>query len=221
MANLSKPITHGLLAVASVGAILTLSESAKAFTYGQWQTDPTLTIVSGDKTFSNFSFSNSNFEATDTVTVQRVGDFYQLTYNAIPGADSNPLTVSGSMSYTVTIGQNFTNVLDLAGTSLNGSNLGGSFAKTLTATGLSPGTINDSQTGVFASNLKTTTVTAAWTVTGSAFISQVSDQYKQNPVEPNPVPEPLTMLGTGVVLGALPVLKKEYAKRKKKKDGNA
>ena len=35
------------------------------------------------------------------------------------------------------------------------------------------------------------------------------------------VPEPLTMLGTGVVLGALPVLKKEYAKRKKKKDGDA
>ena len=33
-----------------------------------------------------------------------------------------------------------------------------------------------------------------------------------------PVPEPLTILGTGVVLGALPILKKEYAKRKKKKD---
>ena len=36
-----------------------------------------------------------------------------------------------------------------------------------------------------------------------------------------PVPEPLTILGTGVVLGAIPVLKKEYAKRKKKKDGDA
>ena len=35
------------------------------------------------------------------------------------------------------------------------------------------------------------------------------------------VPEPLTILGTGVVLGALPALKKEYAKRNKKKDGDA
>lgn len=35
-----------------------------------------------------------------------------------------------------------------------------------------------------------------------------------------PIPEPLTILGTGVVLGALPVLKKEYAKKKKKKDGD-
>jgi hypothetical protein len=37
----------------------------------------------------------------------------------------------------------------------------------------------------------------------------------------NAVPEPLTILGTGVVLGAIPVLKKEYGKRKKKKDENA
>ena len=36
-----------------------------------------------------------------------------------------------------------------------------------------------------------------------------------------PVPEPLTMLGTGVVLGAIPVLKKEYAKKNKKKNGDA
>ena len=35
------------------------------------------------------------------------------------------------------------------------------------------------------------------------------------------VPEPLTILGTGVVLGAIPALKKEYAKSKKKKDGAA
>ena len=35
------------------------------------------------------------------------------------------------------------------------------------------------------------------------------------------VPEPLTILGTGVVLGAIPVLKKEYAKRNKKKDKDA
>lgn len=35
------------------------------------------------------------------------------------------------------------------------------------------------------------------------------------------VPEPLTMLGAGVVLGAIPVLKKEYAKRNKKKNGDA
>ena len=35
------------------------------------------------------------------------------------------------------------------------------------------------------------------------------------------VPEPLTILGTGVVLGALPFLKKEYGKKNKKKDGDA
>ena len=35
------------------------------------------------------------------------------------------------------------------------------------------------------------------------------------------VPEPLTILGTGVVLGAIPVLKKEYAKRNKKKNEDA
>ena len=35
------------------------------------------------------------------------------------------------------------------------------------------------------------------------------------------VPEPLTILGTGVVLGGIPILKKEYAKRKKKKDEDA
>jgi hypothetical protein len=35
------------------------------------------------------------------------------------------------------------------------------------------------------------------------------------------VPEPLTILGTGIVLSALPVLKKEYAKRNKKKDEDA
>lgn len=38
---------------------------------------------------------------------------------------------------------------------------------------------------------------------------------------PMEVPEPLTILGTGVFLGAIPVLKKEYAKRNKKKDENA
>ena len=35
------------------------------------------------------------------------------------------------------------------------------------------------------------------------------------------VPEPLTILGTAVVLGAIPALKKEYAKRGKKKDKDA
>ncbi|MFM7441249.1 MAG: PEP-CTERM sorting domain-containing protein [Snowella sp.] len=37
---------------------------------------------------------------------------------------------------------------------------------------------------------------------------------------PKPIPEPLTILGTGVVLGAIPILKKEYGKRNKKKDGD-
>ncbi len=32
------------------------------------------------------------------------------------------------------------------------------------------------------------------------------------------VPEPLTILSTGVVLGVLPILKKEYAKRQDKED---
>ena len=70
MANLFKSLTHGLLAVASVGAILTLSESAKAFTFtvGQAKVNG-FTQTLNDKIFSNFSFSGSTIEDQDEITV--------------------------------------------------------------------------------------------------------------------------------------------------------
>ena len=57
-------------------------------------------------------------------------------------------------------------------------------------------------------------------INGSSFFYQPNNSTLKatGPVEYKPVPEPLTILGTGVVLGALPVLKKEYSKRKKDKD---
>ena len=45
--------------------------------------------------------------------------------------------------------------------------------------------------------------------------------FSEAQFDETPVPEPLTILGTGVVLGAIPVLKKEYAKKNKKKDKDA
>ena len=50
--------------------------------------------------------------------------------------------------------------------------------------------------------------------TGSAGVLTIEDFD----FTPQSIPEPLTFIGAGVVLGALPILKKEYAKRNKKKD---
>ena len=53
--------------------------------------------------------------------------------------------------------------------------------------------------------------------TSGESVFQINNGFTQQ------VPEPLTILGTGVVLGALPFLKKEYGKKNKnkKKDGDA
>ena len=51
--------------------------------------------------------------------------------------------------------------------------------------------------------------------------SPLATGFSEAQFDGTPVPEPLTILGTGVVLGAIPVLKKEYAKKNKKKDKDA
>ena len=215
MTNLRKYINRGLLAVAGIGAILTLSEAANAsnfFTVADWEANNNITIVEGDKTFSNFNLSGvSGREGTDTITAQLINGLYQLTYNAIPVGDTNPLTQSGSLTYTVTINPSFANVFNFAQTSLNGAQNTGSFSKNLSIPSLTPLTIDTTQTGTFASGTTTINVTSSWNVTGNAFINSFSDQYTQSPVNPTPVPEPSAVLGLAA-LGLVGVLGRSVSK---------
>ncbi|NCS25603.1 MAG: PEP-CTERM sorting domain-containing protein [Microcystis aeruginosa BS13-02] len=203
--------------MAGIGAILTLSEAANAsnfFTVADWEANNNITIVEGDKTFSNFNLSGvSGRESTDTITAQLISNVYQLTYNAIPVGDTNPLTQSGSLTYTVTINPSFANVFDFAQTSINAAQNTGSFSKNLSIPSLTPSTINTVQTGIFASGTTTINVTSSWTVTGDAFINQLSDQYTQSPTNPTPiaVPEPSAVLGL-VALGLVGVVGRSVSK---------
>ncbi|GCL55128.1 hypothetical protein NIES3806_24740 [Microcystis aeruginosa NIES-3806] len=196
-------MNRGLLAVASIGAILTLSEVANAavFTVANF-VDPNFTVTLGDKVFSNFSISGSSVDLEDRITIGFVTGVYQLDYTA-SGFGANPaLTTSGTLKYKVTIPATFTNEFAAAGTNAQGNTLVGSFGKTLSATNLTPDPLNFVSTGgtvngTFSAGTKTIDVTSAWTVSGGSSINSFSDQYIQNPLNPTPiaVPEPSAVLG--------------------------
>lgn len=201
--NLGKHMNRGLLAVASIGAILTLSEVANAatFTVGDFAT-PNFTVTVEDKVFSNFSISGSTVDLQDEITIGFVGGVFQLNYSASAGANM-ALTTPGTLTYKVTIPATFTNEFAAAGTNAQGSTLGATFGKSLTATNLTPGTLNfvstgSTVTGTFSAGTKAIDVTSSWTLNGlNAFINGFSDQYIQNPPNPTPiaVPEPSAVLG--------------------------
>lgn len=204
--NLGKHMNRGLLAVASIGAILTLSEVANAavFTVGDFQSNPNFTVTLGDKVFSNFSISGSSVDLEDQITIVFVGGVYQLNYTANGFGANAALTTPGSLTYKVTIPATFTNEFVLAGTNAQGSTLGGAtFSKSLTATNLTPSTLNfvsagPTVNGTFSAGTKAIDVTSTWGLdTPNSFINSFSDQYTQNPVNPTPiaVPEPSAVLG--------------------------
>ena len=93
--------------------------------------------------------------------------------------------------------------------------------------------INDNPTYIATQNGDSSTVSSLSLTAGQTFGFIVEtanndgypgvltiNSFDFNP-DPEAIPEPLTILGTGVVLGALPILKRQYAKRNKKKDKNA
>ena len=200
--NLGKHMNRGLLAVASIGAILTLSEVANAVTFTVANfANPNFTVTLEDKVFSNFSISGSSVDLEDQITIGFVGGVFQLNYTASPGAN-NALTTPGTLTYKVTIPATFTNEFATAGTNAQGST-GATFSKSLTATNLTPNTLNfvstaGTVTGTFSAGTKTIDVTSTWVPAGpTAFINSFSDQYTQNPLNPTPiaVPEPSAVLG--------------------------
>lgn len=198
MTNLGKHMNRTLLAVASIGAILTLSEAANAlsFTVGDFST-PNFSVTFQDKVFSNFSISGTTVDAEDQITISFVGGTYQLNYSAAPGTN-NALITPGTLKYKVTIPATFTNEFATAGTNAQGSTAK-PFGKSLAATNLttlnfvsSGGTV----TGPFSAGTKVIDVTSAWTLGDTlSFINSFSDQYTQNPLAPTPVPEPSGVLG--------------------------
>lgn len=202
--NLGKHMNRGLLAVASIGAILTLSEVANAatFTVGDFQSNPNYTVTVGDKVFSNFSIIGSTVDLQDQITIGFVGGVFQLNYSASAGTNM-ALTTSGTLTYKVTIPATFTNEFASAGTNAQGSTMGATFGKSLTATNLTPGTLNfvstgPTVTGTFSAGTKAIDVTSSWTLDNpNSFINSFSDQYIQNPPNPTPiaVPEPSAVLG--------------------------
>lgn len=201
--NLGKHMNRGLLAVASIGAILTLSEVANAVTFTVASfADPNFKVTLGDKVFSNFSISGSTVDLQDEITIGFVGGVFQLNYSASAGANM-ALTTPGTLTYKVTIPATFTNEFAAAGTNAQGNTLGATFGKSLTATNLTPGTLNfvstgSTVTGTFSAGTKAIDVTSAWSLNGlNAFINGFSDQYIQNPPNPTPiaVPEPSAVLG--------------------------
>ncbi|GCL57392.1 hypothetical protein NIES3807_05470 [Microcystis aeruginosa NIES-3807] len=197
-------MNRGLLAVASIGAILTLSEVANAavFTVANFA-DPNFTVTLGDKVFSNFSISGSTVDLEDQITIGFVGGVFQLNYSASAGANI-ALTTPGTLTYKVTIPATFTNEFATAGTNAQGSTgPAATFGKSLTATNLTPNTLNfvstaGTVTGTFSAGTKAIDVTSTWGLdTPNSFINSFSDQYTQNPVNPTPiaVPEPSAVLG--------------------------
>ncbi|MCZ8192127.1 MAG: hypothetical protein O9326_20980 [Microcystis sp. LE19-338.1B] len=69
MTNLRKYINRGLLAVAGIGAILTLSEAANAASFTVADITPTYTVTVGDKVFSNFLISGTTVDNEDQITI--------------------------------------------------------------------------------------------------------------------------------------------------------
>ena len=134
----------------------------------------------------------------------------QITSFTKPGSittslDNNTFTLTTPQALTAN-----TTYWLISGISSGGSgNYRWGYTSSLAETGLSGWTIGDGY--VVSSNQG-----ASWSynATGGPF------QFSVNGTE-TPVPEPLTILGTGVVLGGIPILKKEYAKRKKKKGEDA
>jgi len=206
-------MSRAILAVASIGAILTLSEVANAasFTVGDFTNDPDFTFTLQDKVFSDFSSTGSTVDPEDEITISFVGGVFQLNYSAALGINT-ALTTPGSLTYTVTIPSSFSNVFDLAGTNAQGSTFPGkTFGKTLAEANLTPTPLNFVSTGstVFGTfaPVSVINVTSAWTLDDpDSFINGFSDQYTQNPADPTPIPEPsavlsLAALGLAGVVG--------------------
>ena len=213
MTNLGKYMNRGLLAVAGIGAILTLSEAANAasFTVGDVKSDPTLKFTEGDKVFSDFVVDGTTVENGDLITISILaGGIYQVNYDANPGGST--LTTAGSLKYKVSILPGFSNVFHKAGTNAQGNTLAGTFSKTLEATNLPTlvSTLGTPVTGTFSPGPKVIDVTSSWTVTGSD-INSFSDQYTQKPVEVTPIPEPSAVLGL-VALGLAGVVGRSVSK---------
>lgn len=215
MTNLRKYINRGLLAVAGIGAILTLSEAANAASFTVSEITASFSVTVEDKTFYDFSISGNSVEGADTISIIVLpSGAHQLNYNAnVPGG-STTLTTGGTLNYKVAIIPSSPYVFEMAGTNAQGDTTMGSFGRTLTPTGLTPATLNfvstgGTVTGTFAEGLKSIDVTSTWSVAGGSNINGFSDQYVQKLAVP--VPEPSAVLGL-VALGLVGVLGRSVSK---------
>lgn len=180
---------------------------------------------------SNFTFSSSPSGAgdeTNDLDTTNAASGKVILYGpdeALNGLTGNPqaaysqwtIGINSSRAGTVSFGWKYYNQFDpTIGNDSGGYVLNGTFVSIVsndgnlnnTQSSAAPVILNLSQGDSFGfrvSSLTNTGGEGVFTVTDFDFT-------------PQSVPEPLTIFGTGVVLGALPILKKEYAKRNKKKD---
>ena len=206
-------MNRGLLAVAGIGAILTLSEAANAALFTVSEISPSFSVTVEDKTFYDFSISGTSVEGVDTISVTVLpSGAHQLNYNANAVGGSTTLTTGGTLNYKVAIIPSSPYVFAKAGTNAQGDTTTGSFGRTLTPTGLTPATLNFVSTGstvsgTFAAGLKSIDVTSTWSVAGGSSINGFSDQYTQKVA----VPEPSAVLGL-VALGLVGVVGRSVSK---------
>jgi hypothetical protein len=209
MANIYRSITTGVVALATSGIALSFAGAAQAQllgpnsfngNVGQVNT-PGFFVQVGDKIFSDFSITGSTVEATDSIQISFepiVGQF-QVNLNAA-GGQFTSFSTPGSLNYNVTIAPGFTNTFAAARTDAQGS---GIYSKSL-ATTLTSSPIFATQAGassiVSFNPLGQTSIAvdSDWTFPGIGILNSVSDQFTQDPLQPQPptgVPEPSAVLG--------------------------
>ena len=209
------------------GSMLTASSAnAAQLTWGAW-TGGTL-LTQGDKKVTYIS-SQGGFapeSSLDTVNLLDLGGGKYNFVISFLNRSTGTYTGSGSFTYKIEVTDPKKFITGVSLDSTVSSNYGttSKYVCAGNASSCSSGTIltltstNGSEDPVsgFApiTPAKSLLITDNFAPNAGGAAETVKNGFQQ-------VPEPLTILGTGVVLGALPALKKEYAKRNKKKDGDA
>lgn len=148
----------------------------------------------GNVTFSSFTLgSSTGFQDGDAISILDTGNSYSVigTYFAAPG-DINPLSGSGSFSFTATSANGYT----FSGVSTSSSVTGPQFTFTSTLSGFTPSTLVNppSPNTATASSLTTTNVVVAWSDNASVDVATAS-ALTLTTSAPTGVPAPLPLFG--------------------------
>jgi len=198
--TLSRSLLNSALAIAGITAAFGFATEAQAATFTVAQVNtPGFTFTVLDKVFSNFSIpvSTTGFQALDEVTIDVFGGSFSVAFNpAVANAGQTFITGSGSLSYKVTIpSPTFVNVFKTADnvTSVGGS--GAAPTRTLAVPAI-PFSVPINSSGNFPAGVQSITVQDSWNMVGSRRINSFSDEFMQDPINPEPqIPEPSAVLG--------------------------